>query len=163
MWYRSKTAEARRKPVRIDRCHLTHPRPAKPYPLSAMRELLCAVGVVPTRVYPKSGRISALAGRQGRLRACTEDFQPEDWQRWWCLVTTFIIKSDSVPALWAGAGPLFSYEGAALWFQFCAGPGFFWRLFLCVVTKVAPIGARRLRWEVHVCLSKGQAVNRFSF
>ncbi|EAA6331150.1 replication protein RepA4 [Salmonella enterica subsp. enterica] len=28
-----------------------------------MREPLCAVGVVPTRVYPKSGR-------QGRLRAC---------------------------------------------------------------------------------------------
>ncbi|MDN1857483.1 replication protein RepA4, partial [Escherichia coli] len=28
-----------------------------------MTELLCAVGVVPTRVYPKSGRISALAGR----------------------------------------------------------------------------------------------------
>ncbi|RTY50262.1 replication protein RepA4, partial [Shigella sonnei] len=27
---------------------------------------MCAVGVVPTRVYPKSGRISALAGRQGR-------------------------------------------------------------------------------------------------
>ncbi|EFI8985225.1 replication protein RepA4 [Escherichia coli] len=43
-----------------------------------MREFLCAVGVVPTRVYPKSGRISALAGRKGRLRACTEDFQPED-------------------------------------------------------------------------------------
>ncbi|EAV7678813.1 replication protein RepA4 [Salmonella enterica] len=38
--------------------------------------------MVPTRVYPQSGRISALAGRQGRLRAwCTEDFQPEDWQR----------------------------------------------------------------------------------
>ncbi|MXE11290.1 replication protein RepA4 [Escherichia coli] len=36
-----------------------------------MRELLCAVGVAPTRVYPKSGRISALAGREGRLRACT--------------------------------------------------------------------------------------------
>ena len=29
------------------------------------------------------------------------------------VVTTFIIKSDSVPALWAGAGPLFSYEGGA--------------------------------------------------
>ncbi|EEV9305164.1 replication protein RepA4 [Escherichia coli] len=43
-----------------------------------MTELLCAVGVVPTRVYPKSGRISALEGRQGRLRACTENFQPED-------------------------------------------------------------------------------------
>ena len=41
------------------------------------------------------------------------------------VVTTFIIKSDSVPALWAGAGPLFSYEGGALWFQFCAGLGFF--------------------------------------
>ncbi|EAM7666450.1 hypothetical protein E7944_21200 [Salmonella enterica] len=53
------------------------PSPAKLYPLSATTELLCAVGVVPTRVYPKSGRISALAGRQGRLRACTEDFQPE--------------------------------------------------------------------------------------
>ncbi|EGE2277506.1 hypothetical protein DL730_25050 [Escherichia coli] len=53
------------------------PSPARPYSLSAMRELLCAVGVVPTRVYPKSGRISALAGRQGRLRACTEGFQPE--------------------------------------------------------------------------------------
>ncbi|NAR06583.1 hypothetical protein CRD88_18785 [Escherichia coli] len=52
--------------------------PVKPYPFSAMIELLCAVGVVPTRVYPKSGRISALAGRQGRLRACTQYFQPED-------------------------------------------------------------------------------------
>ena len=66
-------------------------------------------------------------------------------------------------ALRAGAGPLFSYEGGALWFQFCVGPGFFWRLSLCVVTKVAPVGARRLRWEVHICLSTGQAVNRFSF
>ncbi|EEI5591571.1 hypothetical protein G4F33_002933 [Salmonella enterica] len=54
------------------------PSPAKLYPLSAMKELLCAVGVVPTRVYPKSGRISALAGREGRLRACTRYFQPED-------------------------------------------------------------------------------------
>ena len=79
------------------------------------------------------------------------------------VVTTFIIKSDSVPALRAGAGPLFSYEGGALWFQFCAGPGFFWWLCLSVVTKVAPVGARRLRWEVHICLSTGQAVNRFSF
>ncbi|EFO2072004.1 hypothetical protein DP893_23765 [Escherichia coli O8] len=47
------------------------PIPARLYPLSAMTEFLCAVGVVPTRVYPQSGRISALAGRQGRLRACT--------------------------------------------------------------------------------------------
>ena len=79
------------------------------------------------------------------------------------VVTTFIIKSDSVPALWAGAGPLFSYEGGALWFQFCAGLGFSRCLYLSVVTKMAPVGARRLRWEVHICLSTGQAVNRFSF
>ena len=79
------------------------------------------------------------------------------------VVTTFIIKSDSVPALRAGAGPLFSYEGGALWFRFCAGPGFSWWLYLSVVTKVARLGARRLRWEVHICLSIGQAVNRFSF
>ncbi|EFN7679648.1 replication protein RepA4 [Escherichia coli] len=43
-----------------------------------MREFLCAVGVVPTRVYPKSGCISALAGCEGRLRACTRYFQRED-------------------------------------------------------------------------------------
>ncbi|EOS4161893.1 hypothetical protein HJ871_RS24555, partial [Escherichia coli] len=29
------------------------------------------------------------------------------------VVTTFIIKSDVVPALWAGAASLFSYEGWA--------------------------------------------------
>ncbi len=79
------------------------PSPARPYPLSAMRELLCAVGVVPTRVYPKSGRISALAGRQGRLRACmrtsSEKTDSDD-----DVVTTFIIKSDSVPARRAGRG-----------------------------------------------------------
>ncbi|EAV7793729.1 replication protein RepA4 [Salmonella enterica] len=38
---------------------------------------MCAVGVVPTRVYPQSGCISALADRQGRLRACIWYFQPE--------------------------------------------------------------------------------------
>lgn len=47
--------------------------------------------------------------------------------------------------------------------QFCVGPGFFWWLYLSVVTKVAPAGARRLRWEGHICLSTGQAMNRFSF
>ncbi|HAJ7160075.1 TPA: replication protein RepA4 [Escherichia coli] len=51
-----------------------------------MTELLCAVGVVPTRVYPKSGRISALAGRQGRLRACMTDISGHEngnYQRQW--------------------------------------------------------------------------------
>ena len=41
--------------------------------------------------------------------------------------------------------------------------GVFPEVVLCVVTKVAPVGARRLRWEVHICLSTGQAMNRFSF
>ncbi|WP_219928687.1 hypothetical protein, partial [Salmonella enterica] len=41
----------------------------------------------------------------------------------------------------------------ALWFQFCAEPGFFRVLFLHVVTKPAPVGARRLRWEVLLILS----------
>ena len=79
------------------------------------------------------------------------------------VVTTFIIKSDSVPARRAGAGPLFSYEEGLCGFSSAQDWGFFWWFCLCVVTKVAPVGARRLRWEVHVCLSTGQAVNRFSF
>ncbi|WP_213081599.1 hypothetical protein, partial [Escherichia coli] len=41
--------------------------------------------------------------------------------------------------------------------------GFSGGLFLRVVTKLAPVGARRLRWEVHICLSTGQTLNRFSF
>ncbi|EAW8076686.1 hypothetical protein GAU27_21905 [Salmonella enterica] len=40
-----------------------------------MKMSLCATGVVPARVYPQPGRISALAGRQGRLRACMKDVQ----------------------------------------------------------------------------------------
>ncbi|EDY1956466.1 replication protein RepA4 [Salmonella enterica] len=31
---------------------------------------MCAVGVVTTRQKPQLGRISALAGRESRLRAC---------------------------------------------------------------------------------------------
>ena len=41
--------------------------------------------------------------------------------------------------------------------------GVFLGLYLSVVTKMAPVGAHRLRWEVHICLSTGQAMNRFSF
>ncbi|PXH60669.1 hypothetical protein DMQ68_25470 [Klebsiella pneumoniae] len=41
-----------------------NPRPDKPYPLITHQELLYAVGVVPTRRQPQSGRISALAGRR---------------------------------------------------------------------------------------------------
>ncbi|EPU3540973.1 hypothetical protein ACVWP5_005453, partial [Escherichia coli] len=41
------------------------------------------------------------------------------------VVTTFIIKSDSVPALRAGAGPLFSYEEGRCGFSFARNRGFF--------------------------------------
>ncbi|HBY0215266.1 TPA: hypothetical protein MIN91_23760, partial [Klebsiella pneumoniae] len=37
---------------------------AKPYPLKTAQALLYAVGVVPARRQPQSGRISALAGRR---------------------------------------------------------------------------------------------------
>ena len=40
------------------------------------------------------------------------------------VVTTFIIKSDSVPALWAGAGPLFSYEEGLCGFGSALDRGF---------------------------------------
>ncbi|EFU8304576.1 TPA: hypothetical protein HNV44_24990 [Escherichia coli] len=40
------------------------PLPAKPYPLKTAQAPLYAVGVVPTRRKPQSGRISALAGRR---------------------------------------------------------------------------------------------------
>ena len=40
------------------------------------------------------------------------------------VVTTFIIKSDSVPALWAGAGPLFSYEAGLCGFSSALDWGF---------------------------------------
>ena len=49
------------------------PSPPRPYPLSARVELLCAVGVVPSTVYPNSGRIYELARRQGRLRPGMRD------------------------------------------------------------------------------------------
>ncbi|HAT3694974.1 TPA: hypothetical protein MA433_005492 [Klebsiella pneumoniae] len=40
------------------------PHPAKPYPRKISQMPLYAVGVVPTRRQPQSGRISALAGRR---------------------------------------------------------------------------------------------------
>lgn len=55
IWHGSKTAEARRKPVLIDRFHLTYPGSVRLYPFSAMTERLCAVGVVPTRITRSRG------------------------------------------------------------------------------------------------------------
>ena len=117
----------------------------------------------PDEGLPEVGAYLRVSGPSGPLTSVYSILPARRLTAMMILVTTFIIKSDSVPARRAGAGPLFSYEGGALWFRFCAGSGFFWWLYLSVVTKVAPLGARRLRWEVHICLSTGQAVNRFSF
>ncbi|RSB25227.1 hypothetical protein EGK68_24245, partial [Enterobacter cloacae] len=59
---------------------------------------------------PLSGRISALAGRQGRLRACTQNLQRRYSQPLRNLVTTSIIKSDGVPGRRPG-GLRFSVVG----------------------------------------------------
>ncbi|MFK9381195.1 hypothetical protein ACJEJO_23065, partial [Escherichia coli] len=74
----SKTAEARRKPVLIDRFHLTHPQPCQTIPAFSYERASMRGRSGPDEGLPESGRISALAGRQGRLRACTLYFQPED-------------------------------------------------------------------------------------
>ena len=68
-------AEARRRRQRFDRFCQSLPRPDKLYPQITFQELLYAVGVVTTRREPQSGRISALAGREGRLRACTPELK----------------------------------------------------------------------------------------
>ncbi|HBY1676782.1 TPA: hypothetical protein MIQ58_25325 [Klebsiella pneumoniae] len=47
--------------------------PAKPYPLKTAQTPLYAVGVVPTRRQPQSGRISALAGRRAAYERVPEN------------------------------------------------------------------------------------------
>ena len=74
----SKTAEARRKPVLIDRFHLTHPQPCQTIPAFSHERASVRGRSGPDEGLPEVGRISALAGREGRLRACTENFQRED-------------------------------------------------------------------------------------
>ncbi|MCK2362864.1 hypothetical protein MZD82_24860, partial [Escherichia coli] len=59
--------------------------------------------------------------------------------------TTFIIKSDVVPALRAGAAALFSYEGGySAVFVWC----FLFLMFFCCGFRTVRFGARALAWEV---------------
>lgn len=83
-------------------------RPARPKPAKSDAEACLRRRSGHDEALPKSGRISALAGRQGRLRACTHNVQRHCLQRLRTLVTTSIIKSDGVPGLWPGAASLFS-------------------------------------------------------
>ncbi|ECX2001803.1 hypothetical protein APF40_20280 [Salmonella enterica subsp. enterica serovar Newport] len=80
------------------------------------------------KALPQSGRISALAGREGRLRACTQKLQRHHLQRLKIIVTTSIIKSNVVPGLRPGRRR-FSVVGGVLWFQICT----VWLVFSVVV------------------------------
>lgn len=82
--------------------------PVRPKPAQSDTEACVRCRSGPDKAKPKSGRISALAGRQGRLRACTQHLQRHHSQPLRILVTTSIIKSDVVPGLWPGAASLFS-------------------------------------------------------
>ena len=76
------------------------------------------------------------------------------------VVTTFIIKSDVVPALRAGAASLLSYEG---WARRCVCVVFLFLMSFCCGFRTVRFGARASAWEVHICLSTGQALNRSFF
>lgn len=52
--------------------------PARPKPAESNIEAFVRRRSGHDKAKPQSGRISALAGREGRLRACTENFQRED-------------------------------------------------------------------------------------
>lgn len=75
IWHRSKTAEARRKLVRLPGYHQPLSHPARSCGLSAMKMLLYATGMAPARVFRSRGGDFALTGRQGHLRACMKDVQ----------------------------------------------------------------------------------------
>ena len=91
---------------------------------------------------PQSGRISALAGRQGRLRACTQYFQRYHPQQRRSLVTTSIIKSDVIPGLWPGAAALFS---GGFWLRCCRCARSAALIFVCCnyTRATAPAATRR--------------------
>ena len=82
--------------------------PARPKPAKSDTEAFVRRRSGHDKAKPLSGRISALAGRQGRLRACTQNLQRRYSQPLRNLVTTSIIKSDVVPGLRPGAASLFS-------------------------------------------------------
>ena len=82
--------------------------PARPKPAESNTEAFVRRRSGHDKAQPQSGRISALAGRQGRLRACTQHLQRHHSQPLRNLVTTSIIKSDVVPGLRPGAASLFS-------------------------------------------------------
>lgn len=128
------------------------------------------------KALPQSGRISALAGRKGRLRACTSNVPQNNSQQRQYVVTTSIIKSDTTPGLRPGSGA-FQWWGGAPGRQ--TGAGFMMIFHLNAVTNVViRSGPVAKRWELSLrlpnrrdrevaaragillSLSTGQAMNR---
>jgi len=84
------------------------PLPARPYGRTAHTGRFVRLRSGHDKAKPQSGRISALAGREGRLRACYSILSAKRLTATQTLVTTSIIKSDITPGLWPGAVALFS-------------------------------------------------------
>ncbi|MBX4604965.1 hypothetical protein CF030_22325 [Klebsiella pneumoniae] len=116
--------------------------------------LLYAVGVSSSRVYPKTGCISALAPFR-RLRACTQELTaapPTPMKR---VVTTPIIKSDVVPRPLAGGCGAFQWWGGAPGWQ--TGAGFMMICLLNAVTNVVlQSGPVAKRWELLLSERRGR-------
>nr|QWP89232.1 hypothetical protein IHCLGBEB_00035 [Escherichia coli] len=72
----SKTAEARHQPCTVDDFTATIPSPAKPYPLSAMKQFH-ARSEWSRQLEVGAATVSEPSGP----RACTENDQPKTWRR----------------------------------------------------------------------------------
>lgn len=72
IWHRSKTAEARRKLVRLPGDHQPLSHPARPCGLSAMKMLLYATGMAPARVFRSRGGGFRVNGPSGPLTGVYE-------------------------------------------------------------------------------------------
>ena len=67
MWNRSKTAEARRKPVLIDRFHLTHPQPCQTIPAFSHDRASVRGRSGPDEGLPEVGAYLRVSGPSGPL------------------------------------------------------------------------------------------------
>ena len=67
MWNRSKTAEARRKPVLIDRFHLTHPQPCQTIPAFSHERASVRGRSGPDEGLPEVGAYLRVSGPSGPL------------------------------------------------------------------------------------------------
>ena len=134
--------------------------------------------MVTTRREPQSGRISALAGREGRLRACTPELKatsPTATTKHSYNIHHF--KAMHYPGRWPGLGGAFQWWGGAPDRQ--TGAGFMMNIFMNAVTNLVfrPVPVAK-RWELSLVLpnrrdrqvaaragilrslSRGQAMNR---